>query len=95
MRPPIRPTPWTLCAAAALLLAGCATSPELDRQFGDSARQNTAQQTLHPQAALNTAPVNGMDGRAAAAAYDNYQRSYTTPVADTGTLSIGVGGASH
>lgn len=81
-----------LALSLSALLAGCATSPAFDRQFGDSSRLNTAQQTLYPQAARNTAPVNGMDGRAAAAAYDNYQRSYVTPPQDAGSSALSLGG---
>lgn len=84
----------TLLAALALAaLAGCGTSPRLDRQLGDAMRLSTAQQTLHPEAAYAARPTAGIDGRAAAAAYDNYQRSYTTPPQDAGSSSLGIGSA--
>lgn len=82
-----------LAALALAALAGCGTSPRLDRQLGDAVRLSTAQQTLHPNAAYAIRPVAGLDGRAAAAAYDNYQRSYATPPQDAGSSSLGIGNA--
>jgi type IV pilus biogenesis protein CpaD/CtpE len=60
----------------ALLLAGCATTPRLDRQFGDSVRATLAQQVANPAAAHNPNPVNGIDGRAARAAQEQYEKSF-------------------
>jgi hypothetical protein len=51
-----------------------------------------AQQTLNPQAALNTNPVSGIDGRSAASGYDQYQKSYKTPEPLPNAFTIGVGG---
>jgi len=77
-----------MCAAA-----GCAsTTPELDRQFGQSVSLLNALQTRHPDAARNSDPVNGMDGKAAKSAYDAYQKSYQTPEPQSNAFTIGVGG---
>ena len=70
-------------SASALCLlfavAGCvSTTPHLDTHFGESVNLVKAQQTLHPDASRNTDPVNGMDGKSAKSAYDEYQKSFTT-----------------
>jgi type IV pilus biogenesis protein CpaD/CtpE len=75
-----------LCA-----LAACAGSPRIDSQFGASMRQALAQQTLDPQAGENRRPVNGLDAPAAAAAYDNYQRSYSSQGQQQSGFTIGAG----
>ena len=85
----------TLCAvfAALLMTTGCASrTPYLDSRFGESVSLLKAQQTLNPQAALNTNPVSGLDGRAAASAYDQYQKSYKAPEPLPNAFSIGIGG---
>lgn len=92
MRPPLHRIAALALMGGLAALAGCATSPRFDRQFGDALRQSTAQQTLHPEAVYEARPAGGLDGRAAAAAYDNYLQSYTTPTPQSDALSIGVGG---
>ena len=73
------------------LLSACATTPRLDRAFGDSVRQTRAQQTLYPDAGRTPRPVNGIDAQSAAAAYDNYQRSFSTKEESNDSFNIGVG----
>lgn len=81
------PAALLLCA-----LAGCvSTTPELDRQFGHSVATLNALQTVNPEAGRNNAPVSGIDGKAAASAYDAYQKSYKTPEPQTGAFTIGIG----
>lgn len=81
------------CALLALLASsGCGTTPRLDRDFGRSVAALRAQQVADPQAALNRNPVAGMDGKAANAAYEAYQKSFTAPVPQTAAFTIGVGG---
>jgi hypothetical protein len=85
----------TFCAVAATLftVSGCVSrTPYLDSQFGDSVSLLKAQQTLNPQAALNTNPVSGIDGRSAASGYDQYQKSYKAPEPLPNAFTIGVGG---
>jgi len=77
---------------AALALAGCATTtPKLDDHFGDAVNAAKAQQTLNPDASLNTDPVAGIDGEAANAAIDRYHKSFVQPPATTNIFNIGVG----
>jgi uncharacterized lipoprotein len=88
----MRPLTILLAAVATLTLSACATSPRYDRQFGSSVRLMQAQQTLNPEASRNRSPVNGLDAQAAAAAYQNYQQSFSTKEDQSGAFSIGVGG---
>ena len=71
--------------AAATLCACAETTPRWDSQFGVHTRTAFAQQIIDPAAARKAAPPTGMDGRAAQAAYENYQRSFsdTKPQAPT------------
>lgn len=69
-------------AALALLLAGCAaTSPQADARFGQSVRAALASQVAQPGAVRNADPVSGVDGRAARAAQEQYERSFAKPEA--------------
>lgn len=89
-RPPFLPL---LCVLLASLAAsGCSTTPRLDRQFGRSVDLLRAQQVINPQAGLNRDPVAGLDGKSAAAAYQAYQKTFSAPVPQSSTLTIGVGG---
>jgi hypothetical protein len=68
---------------AACTLAACAninpvsTTPRWDNQFGSNARATLARQVIDPQAGRNPDPVAGMDGRAAHAGYERYQRTFS------------------
>lgn len=71
----------------ALLLPACAaTTPYWDGRFGDSVRATMAAQVADPAAVRNTDPVKGIDGRAARAANDRYERSFAQPSDNGGTL---------
>jgi hypothetical protein len=73
-------------------LAACAsTTPNWDQQFGSNARIALARQIIDPGAGRNTDPVAGMDGRAANAGYERYQRAFsgTTPQAPTFIINSG------
>lgn len=67
---------------AACALAACAninpvpTTPHWDKQFGGNARATLARQVIDPQAGRNADPAAGMDGRAAHAGYERYQRTF-------------------
>lgn len=84
-------------------LSGCAApTPELDSHFGDAVNAAKAQQTLNPDASQNTAPVTGMDGKAANAAVDRYEKTFEKPPVSENIFNIGVGtsnssssGSSH
>ena len=69
---------------------GCTSStPHWDKQFGAASRANLAAQTIDPGASGNRNPTLGLDGPAARAAIDNYQRSFARP--DTGQPAPMVG----
>ena len=89
-RPPFLPLLCVLLASFAA--SGCGTTPRLDRQFGRSVDLLRAQQVINPQAGLNRDPVTGLDGKAAVAGYNAYQKSFSAPVPQSSTLTIGVGG---
>lgn len=81
-----------LLAGAALTLAGCATStPNLDAHFGEAVLAARAQQTINPNASLNTDPVAGLDGRAAKEAMGRYHDSFKTPPPTFNVINIGGG----
>lgn len=80
-----------LLACAALTLAGCASTatPNLDARFGEAVLSARAQQTLYPQASLNTDPVTGLDGRAAKEAMGRYHDSFKAPPPTFSVINIG------
>ena len=76
--------------APAALLAACASStPQWDVRFGESVRGALATQAVNPAAARNQDPVAGLDGKAARAALERYEHSFTTPPAPSPPMSIG------
>jgi hypothetical protein len=82
-----------LCASV-FLISGCVQrTPYLDSHFGESVTLLKAQQVLNPEAARNTDPVAGIDGKAGKSAYDEYQKSYRTPEPLPNAFTIGVGGS--
>lgn len=92
----VRTSCTATCAALLLVLVGgltgCASrTPNLDAQFGKSVRLLNAQQTINPNAMANTDPVLGLDGKAAASGYAEYQNSYSKPKPQSSTFTIGIG----
>lgn len=80
---------------SAAVLVSCATkTPYLDDHFGEAVNAAKAQQTINPEASLNTDPVNGIDGQAADAAVDRYHKSFVQPPPTGNVFTIGVGGSS-
>lgn len=84
-----------------LVLTACVTHPpkRMDSRFGHAFGMAKAQQTVNPDASLNTAPVRGVDGQAGDAIFDNYRESYINrplapvrSVLDIGTTGGGTGG---
>jgi type IV pilus biogenesis protein CpaD/CtpE len=65
--------------AALLLLQGCSSAPRFEKNFGAAVRANLAAQTIDPRGAANTNPATGIDGPAARAAHERYQRSFIQP----------------
>jgi starvation-inducible outer membrane lipoprotein len=68
--------PAFIAAALALLLSACSTTPKADAHFGQSVRATLLSQVANPAAVRNDTPVNGMDGRAARAAQEQYEKSF-------------------
>lgn len=80
--------------AVFLLLAGCAsipasTTPELDKHFGSAVNLAKARQILNPEASRDTDPVAGIDGKAAAATSDRYEKSFKEPPPTMNVINIG------
>lgn len=79
-----------LLAGVAVTLAGCAsTTPILDAHFGEAVLAARAQQTINPDASLNTDPVSGLDGRAARESMVRYYDSFKTPPPTFNVINIG------
>jgi hypothetical protein len=73
-------------------LQGCSSTPRFDDHFGASVRANLSAQVINPAAAANADPVSGMDGAAARAAQERYQRSFNDSSSAGGnTLQLVVG----
>ena len=79
----------TLCACADTALVK--STPHWDSQFGSNARATLARQIIDPAAARNPAPVTGMDGRAAQAGYERYQRTFSATTQPAPTFIINSG----
>lgn len=73
-------------STAALLTACAATTPQWDAHFGDATRIAMARQIIAPAAARNADPVAGVDGRAAAQAQRNYQKSFAEPAPNNAAM---------
>ena len=73
----------TLCACAP-------TTPQLDKQFGDSVRQTRSQQIMNPQAG-GDAPVNGVDGVVARESIGRYRSSFREPLPAPAPRTSGTG----
>lgn len=72
------------------LLSACAqTTPQWDKQFGESVRQSRERQTLNPLAG-GDAPVNGIDGAAARESIGRYRSSYRETPPPAIPLTIGI-----
>lgn len=86
------------CTALGLLLGACSSvqmptvTPQLDSTFGEAVRQARAVQTVDPDAGRKAGPVTGIDGEAARAAMDEYQKGFKEPPRTFNIL--GVGGSS-
>jgi hypothetical protein len=71
-------------------------TPRLDCRFGDAVNLAKARQVLDKDAAARNAGKNaaGVDGVAAKAALDRYEKSFRTPEPTPSVFSIGVSGGS-
>lgn len=86
MRTPI------LLALAAAALAACAFYPSsVDERFGSAVMGARAQQTVDPGAAARRGPPAGIDGQAAKASVERYEKSFEVPPPPVNVLNIGIG----
>ncbi|WP_036302640.1 hypothetical protein [Methylotenera sp. L2L1] len=77
---------------ASVAMAGCATNtPVLDEHFGEAVNAAKAQQTINPDASMNTDPVAGVGGQPADAAIDRYHKSFAQPPVSPNVFNIGIG----
>lgn len=75
--------------AAAILLAGCSSSPLYDARFGDAVRQARLAQTIDPNAGRNPDQVAGLDPVSALEAQKRYHDSFKAPPPVTNVINIG------
>ncbi|AZQ53708.1 hypothetical protein [Burkholderia cenocepacia] len=81
-----------LAVPLAFALAGCMSStPVWDSRFGDSVRTVMHAQIIDPHAGEHPASAPGVDGSAAAAALDNYDKSFKQTVPPANAFVIGIG----
>ncbi len=82
---------------AILSFTACVASPppHLDAKFGEAVETAKAQQTVNPDASLDTAALQGVDGQAGDAIFDNYRDSFINrPTTTKGPLNVGTTGSS-
>jgi len=79
-----------LFSAAAVLMACSSPTPRLDAHFGESVTDMQKMQVLHPGAERTAAVPTGIDGKAAASSYEQYQKSFKAPEPKTNVFTIGV-----
>ena len=81
--------------AALTTLAGCATAPTWERNFGDAARQARASQVIDTAAPSRNIGPGPTDGKAAAGAMTKYAEShgYAVKEAKPAVLAIPTSGS--
>jgi len=81
-----------LAVPLAFALAGCMSStPVWDSRFGDSVRTVMQAQIIDPHAGEHAASTPGVNGAAAAAALDNYDKSFKQIQPPANAFVIGIG----
>jgi hypothetical protein len=73
------PKAWrrpALLGVALLLLAGCYPPSALEMDYGNSVRNNIAQQVVNPQAGFNPKPAVGLPPQAAANELEKYDKTF-------------------
>lgn len=85
----IRSNQLMLLALLGVTLQGCSSTPRFNDHFGASVRANLAAQVIDPAAAANTSPASGVDGAAARAAHERYQRSFKETDASAASPLVG------
>ena len=84
-----RPAFVALLAATLAALSGCSTTPRFNRHFGTSVHANLSAQVLDPLGAANANPTVGIDGAAARATQERYQRSFKEPDSNADQPMVG------
>lgn len=76
-------TPQTLrglaLGVALLGLAGCFPPSALEMDYGNSVRNNVAQQVVNPRAGFNPKPALGLPPQAAEGEMDRYNQTFKEP----------------
>lgn len=81
---------WRIGAAIGVAaLTGCAMTPTLDRQFGQSVTLLRVQQVIDPAASSRPSSPS-LDGETAKQMIDRYHKSYQSPSPPPGAFTIGV-----
>jgi hypothetical protein len=76
-------------------LGGCmSSSPIWDAHFGEAERAATQAQIIDPLAAEHTASPDGIDGKSAASAMTQYDKSFSQPSTNANPFVIGVSSGS-
>jgi type IV pilus biogenesis protein CpaD/CtpE len=68
--------PVSLALLLGATLQGCSSTPRFNDHFGAATRANLSAQVINPAASANANPAIGVDGAAAYAAQERYQRSF-------------------
>lgn len=83
----------TASITAAMIFWGCAPS-RVEMDYGTSHKLAKYNQILNPDAEKNLKPVEGMDGKAAHAAVEKYQKGFEK-TAPQPTFTFSIGGAGN
>jgi hypothetical protein len=73
---------------ALLGLAGCYPPSALEMDYGNSVRNNTAQQVVNPQAGFNPKPAVGLPPQAAVGEMEKYDKSFIPDKTEKKELKI-------
>jgi type IV pilus biogenesis protein CpaD/CtpE len=86
-----RRTSCLLVTLFGMALQGCSSTPRFNDHFGEAVRANLSAQVLDPAASASADPARGVDGAAAVAAQERYQRSFKEPDAGAARSMMGSG----
>jgi hypothetical protein len=79
---------------ALLWLAGCYPRSAVEQDWGNSVRNNIAQQVVNPQAGLNPTPPVGLPPQAAVNEMENYNKSFAPESQKSSQLTYGASSGS-
>ena len=81
---------------ALLWMAGCYPPNALELDYGNSVRNNIAQQVVNPQAGLNPTPAVGLPPQAAVNEMESYNKSFkATPQKSFQGMQTGGGSSGY